>query len=264
MRSLFANLISLTLPAGGGVANPRIVLGPQIPPELLAFGLVKGVTFYVGEVYYLDATTYMWVFLTDFLGLKNLMQGTYDPVNGVYVTDRRLITGAGIETRIGSNALNSATMTFEFQQANVQMGTGGALYVGGRISATNKTYSAASAAGSRNSNVFADTPGSPSVTILKLGNSTDTDLIYQYTQTCFSPAIGGDVEFGANPGSGTVTGGRLVFNIANTHLQSAGMGRLTGLAAGSKTVNLRWRAVAGTVQMDVSDFTTMHVWEAAA
>ena len=119
MRSLFAVIRTLTLPAGAPPASPRIVIGPDIPPELVAWGATHTVTFYAVELFYFDATTYFWRAVASFSGQTMISEGTYDTTNGVYVTSRTLITGAGfpnVETRIGSSFLNTFLYSVELQQ----------------------------------------------------------------------------------------------------------------------------------------------------
>ncbi len=262
MRSLFATLTQLVIPAGGGPSSPAVVIGgAPFPPELVTFYATEPATLVGVILKRADSTNYVYdALIIDAFGAPNQVNGKVAAgvVNEVY-----RIIGSGV------NALE-----FGFRSpvprvifngvGTVRFTNGHALEIGGDLVCTrNKTYSAMSVVGSRNVNTFANVPNNPSVTLTKLGGATETDLVYWFSQGCFGGAINANVEFGADAGTGTAAGGNQFFNVALTHFNVAGGNRITNLAAGAYTVNLKWRAIAGTIQTDANDRTYLHVAECA-
>lgn len=60
MRSLFAVLRSLTLPAGAQPGSPAIILGPDVPADLQAYYTGRGFPVASAIIYRLDASTYVY------------------------------------------------------------------------------------------------------------------------------------------------------------------------------------------------------------
>jgi hypothetical protein len=98
----------------GSPPQPYRVLTRTIPAELLAYGVAHNLTFYEVDLWYFDtAPTYMWdAMVTNLVGFPIRMNGTYDPVNGVFILSSTSVNGAGdINVNIGSfsNAFQGKT-----------------------------------------------------------------------------------------------------------------------------------------------------------
>lgn len=279
MRSYFASIQSITVPAGGG--PPNITIGPAsvLPASLIAYYLANGATVVAGQVNRISATDYTYaVLITDLSGLPMYAFG--GTLFGTVGEAFRLISGVtnfGHITPGGSvlfennlvdivtansvlRVLTGAAFTMTGAGIATLNGTGGTFIQTDRASLRNKTYTALSAVGFRNVNTFAAMPNTPAVTLTKLGSATETNLIAQWTHTCFG-GVNAIARIGVDAGLGTAEGGRLFFNVAATHLQVAGTSVLTNLAAGSVTATMTWAAGAGTIQTDANDWASLHVRE---
>lgn len=116
---------SLILPPGAGPGDTKIVIGPDIPPELIIWGAAQApiVTFQALVIYYRDATTYTFEGIGTFSSLPCYFFGTYDSVNTVYIWQRLIYQGGGgptsLEWRVGSDALNTFAAVYNFQQLTI-------------------------------------------------------------------------------------------------------------------------------------------------
>lgn len=134
MRSFFATLRQLVLPAGAQPSQPRTVLGPDPTPEMVAWGLLNGVVFANAVVYYYSATQYVWESIGTFGGQVAKFEGTYDPTNGIYVVSRTFLLGAAgypnVAVRISSPVLNTFPLAWNFFQTDVLIDVGSRLIIG--------------------------------------------------------------------------------------------------------------------------------------
>ena len=104
MRSLFAVLRQLVLPAGAGGSAPRIVLGPDVPAPLTT---IPNFTPGAAILFYFDATQFYfecsgtWTVIPTPMVIK----GTYDTINGITVYD--VYRPNFLEASWGSNVFDS-------------------------------------------------------------------------------------------------------------------------------------------------------------
>jgi hypothetical protein len=116
---------SLTLPPFAAPGDPAIVLGPDIPPELVAWGSTRGVVFFAVQIFRFDATRYRFQAIGTFAGQVTYFEGTFDPNNLVYITSRTLLPGGtgvnSVVQRIGSSSLDTFDLVYNFQQTDVQI-----------------------------------------------------------------------------------------------------------------------------------------------
>lgn len=125
MRSVLAGLRTLVLPWGASSSGPRIVLGPDIPTVLTTWAAANNVTIVGAIVKYRNGTDFEWDAVGTFAGFAATFSGTYDTINGVYVVQRIISTGANdVETRIGSYAINAFAMLWLTQNTTVSIGDG--------------------------------------------------------------------------------------------------------------------------------------------
>lgn len=131
MRSFFATLRQLVLPAGALPGSPAIILGPDIPAELVAWGLLNNVVFSAVEIFRVAANTYSFKAAGAFGALPAYFEGTYDTTNGVIITSRTVIAGAGQLQINLSMSINPFPIDYVINNAVVQItGPGGALTIG--------------------------------------------------------------------------------------------------------------------------------------
>lgn len=107
MRSFFATLRQLTLPAGAPPGTPRIVLGPDVPATLASFS--ADFTFSSAIIWYYNATDYYFEGVATWVPVatKVVIKGTYDITNGVIIYEFiRLLFN---EFTFGSAAYNTVT-----------------------------------------------------------------------------------------------------------------------------------------------------------
>jgi hypothetical protein len=98
----------------------------------------------------------------------------------------------------------------------------------------------------------------------KLGGATDSDLVVQASLSAWSSATATIIKIGVNVNSADTDAITFPFNTASVHTTSPdGIARITGLAAGAYTVQLRALRVsgAGTVTIDTQDTVSMTIRE---
>lgn len=273
-----AGLRQLILPAGAQPGTPRILLGPDIPAELVAWAASKGpgvlITFYAVEIFYLDATQYEFHAIGKFDTLTCYFEGTYDPVNTVYVTKRDVLSGGAgtgsVDVRIGSNTLNTFPINYTFAQMNVTVDNGTFTVGGGAVGTASRYFNSVSMTpGTTVGAVYGDMPGSPGVTITKAYGPAVTSLEVHVYGTFFASGAAAGIDVGVAAGvtgDVNVTGLRDANSALASHTPFAGVVALTGLAAGNHTITGRWRknGGAGTAAVDARDVFSMSVREVSA
>ncbi len=107
MRSFFATLRQLVLPAGAPPGTPRIVLGPDVPATLAAFS--PDFVFSSAIVFYYNATDYYFESVAIWvpIGTQVVIKGTYDTTNGVIIYE--FIRLGFNELAFGSATYNTVT-----------------------------------------------------------------------------------------------------------------------------------------------------------
>lgn len=105
--------------------NPRFQFTSTIPTVLSTWGAANNVTFNAVNLFYWNATNFIFAAVGIFAGQNCFFHGSYDTVNGVYILDRLLNNGANnLETRFGSYTLNAFQELWTTQQILVQIGDG--------------------------------------------------------------------------------------------------------------------------------------------
>jgi hypothetical protein len=282
-----------TLPPGAGPTDPRVVIGPDIPPELAAYvaGLPGGGSCVFAFLYYLDGTNYRWEALCEFgPTVLNVLRGA--TLNGTiehFETEDFQLTGTRVSLFYGQGSmmdtfrLGLAALGLEIDYATGIAEANGPwswsdaadtlTLRGDRLSCRHEsTNILGMSAGTQTSTTYANLPGSPAVTIDKLYAAGTTEL---------EVFISGTIEIDAVNGTGFEVGvliGGTTYGItglwepscgdAGEHVPFAGQRKITGIAAGSRTVTGRWRiAVAGggrQLATSGADYFSMEVREVAA
>lgn len=249
MRSFFATLRSLVLPAGAGPGSPAIIIGPAIPADLQAY---YGGTIVACIIYRFSATAYGYFAVT----AATVVQGS--SANGTVRELNRWITfGGSAEAFVTYGVLNPVIFRIDSPSSGsvVSLGSAAAgnklpfsvnghLVSGARVD----TFRVNAPAGNTNSTVFVDYPGPVDITLDKGLGGTLTDVLIEVKGTCFSTVAGDGVEFAVN-NAGTDYQLSAALRFANTnfnaHAQFGGGTRVHNLAAGSQTFRLRWRTQNG-------------------
>lgn len=93
--------------------------------------------------------------------------------------------------------------------------------------------------------------------------SDDTDVLINLFMSMYSTAVYTILWLGVYDGTNDHDVVKFSFNTANTHLQTAGVQKITGLTAGSYTFKLRWKRIsgAGTIVTDANDHISMSAQE---
>lgn len=132
MRSVLAGLRQLVLPWGAPASSPHIVLGPDIPATLTA--ATTDFTWTAAIVQYFDATSYAF----QAIGYYNLptpqfdrvvASGTYDPVNGVLLSEEQ--HEGALQIFYGSDVYNSALTEWQWQKGNLKITSTAGLSIDG-------------------------------------------------------------------------------------------------------------------------------------
>lgn len=112
---------------------------------------------------------------------------------------------------------------------------------------------------------YVDVTGA-SKSITKVGASADSDLIVMLSVSCFVSVAGTVVRFGVRVNGVDIDMTQMPVNAASAHTpMPLGATRITGLAAGTYTVQVRVLRVSGTgtITVDVNDTVTMYLEERA-
>jgi hypothetical protein len=194
--------------------------------------------------------------------------------NELFGNISRIILGAGIDMFVDPG--NNVSIDAEGLSVTgyVQAVNGGLIATGGDstirgdyLSLRNKSAFGFGANGSRNVNTYANYPGSPAVTITKLGSAAQTDLMVDWRPTYFVDNTNTGVDFAVAIGGTDYRTHVVAANMpaANARLSSSGRRRITGIAAGNRTITGRWARFdgVGQVQTTVNDYWTLVVEEVA-
>lgn len=124
MQSTQQPIFFLTIPSTAATGQARIAIGNQIPAVLQSWGTTNNVVFsavvleyfgFLGDAFKFNA-------VGQFQSAPCYFEGTWDSGNGVYILRRDAITGTGfINSFIGSQALNTFTLQYQFLQTVVQV-----------------------------------------------------------------------------------------------------------------------------------------------
>lgn len=111
---------TMTIGTSGGAS---IVLSQTIPAVLSTWASTHSVTFAGVIVNYLDGTSFEWEGVGTYFGNAEYMVGTYDPTNGVVLTDRMSLGVTGqIQRFIGSRITNpTVTVMDEYDNAQIRI-----------------------------------------------------------------------------------------------------------------------------------------------
>lgn len=275
MRFLRTLIRSLTLPNNAGPNDSRIVIGPDIPAELVTWGLAHTATFTAVEIFYVNGQRYKFNGIGTFSGVATYFEGTYDTTNTVYMVRRTLILGgAGFGTvreLVGSTSQNTFALDYQLLQTTMTVASDSKVLVGtGTVATASKNINIfGMTAGTTVSAVYVDIPGSPAVTITKTYGSGVTNLEVHIYGTFFSSGAVAGLEVGVAAGvtgDVNVTALRDANGSLASHTPFGGVAVLTGLAVGNHTITARWRrsSAAGTLATDARDVFSMSVNEVTA
>lgn len=98
----------------------------------------------------------------------------------------------------------------------------------------------------------------------KIGSSTDSDLLVNVSVSCYVSVLGTNVKFGVRINGVDTDVTVMSINTATTHTtMPSGYVRITGLSAGTYTIQLRALRASGvgTVSIDASDTVSMNIKE---
>jgi hypothetical protein len=122
--------------------------------------------------------------------------------------------------------------------------------------------------GSTTSTVYADWPGvTGAISITATKRRADTRLFVTVNTCAYSSQVGNRVlQTVSVDGVDKADNGSFFFNEASSHRGFGWTMVLTGIAAGSHTIKLRWRTATAAqgINVDSNDFAFMDVWEVPA
>jgi hypothetical protein len=294
---------TITLPPSAAPGSARIVIGPDLPPPLdtyvfnaYGFGATKfvaAIIFYANDSVLPVDDLYQFIAVVDNPGLAGAL--VYGLVQNGAVREfsvgrpaglTTITQAAGVTTQLnelyddivmairagstGAIALSSPNNINITGNSGVALASNGGTSTitsdGDTIGLRNGSNAAGAALGSTNSAVFSAYPGNPSVTITK--RYDNTALLVIFNATFFvsvantGPAFGVDIN-----GTTTTTSQNPGANTINVRLQSSGVAKITGVNAGSVTVNGMWRRYGGTGLVQTvagDDYFSLYVQEIAA
>jgi hypothetical protein len=280
MRSLFATLRSLILPSGALPGSPAIILGPDIPPELVTFyaGLAISQTVVAVIIKRRDATHYAYNALVfETVGLTPYE--AWGSVSGVSVVeDFRLVVNPTFGVvQFGKNS----NVDVEFYRDLIVTGANGQLLVLGdaQLQIAGQTLSGEHDeiffsnmnTGNTTSMNFVDMPGPLNLNVQKLYPAADTKLMGTIAGTFYSGGAAAEgAIFGVRLDGGTDYATSAAVRLANaTHLAHTpyyGQFDIPGLAADvNYEVRARWKSqTGGSINVDNNDCFTFTVAEVPA
>lgn len=202
-------------------------------------------------------------------GTKNFTSLGTTPLNGDNVS-----SGTVADARIASTLARDS----EVAAAYLALATGGQTVSGtttfsGGVIANGKRQGNATVnlnnacgSGTTTSSSYANFPATSSFSFTKQYSSSDTSLKVDLHVTSYATSVTSSVSFGVNINSTDTDVAQLTYNTANNHTQTSGTKVITGLAAGTYTVQIRWKRTggAGTVTVDGADWVSMTVQEVPA
>ena len=180
---------------------------------------------------------------------------TADGVAGLLVLDTKNTTGDPVSGSSVNGAMyyNSADGKFRCYQNNEWRDC--------VSSVTTSGISNAAAPGTTTSASYANIPGTSSVAFTKKAASTKLTVTMHIS--LWSNTVGSAAGFGVLIDGTDYNCGQFFFNTTNEHHSASCSVVVTGLSAGSKTVQGRWKVnvAAPTLQMDANDWTSIVVTE---
>lgn len=253
---------NLTVPPFAGPGTPRVVIGPDVPPELEAWVAAN----FLQHCYYAQLaydTTGGYIFAaycySDAIQIPQQINGYVDSalVPHLFWIQGWNIAGAAGEVSIGSSVVAGQPFnlyTLTKLHNNILSAARADLY------AVNAT------AGSTASLAFVDFPGPKEVTLVK--TEAATNVVIAHHGTCYVAGAANDgVEFAVREGASDfqTTGKLRMANLMlNSHTPYTGGTRIGGLAAGSHTFRLRWRTqAANNITVDNDDAVALIAMEVA-
>lgn len=254
---------SIILPYGAGPNDPAIVISTEITPELQAW-----VTFWIPDVsldaviiYRHSATEYVWEGVGTYLTEPTRWRGTYDPTNGVIVTQRTVISAVnGISERFGS-ALNLGIPV----EVRIIGGTTFIIDQDVISGAHAEIYLQNAPAGSTTSGAIEAYPGPQQLFIVKKSGATKLD--FEISGTCYGAVAPDGVEFFVQDVNSliiTVSSANIrpANSLFGSHTQFFGRTLIPSLPAGIYLFQLMWRSTnAINITVDNNDSLAFKVEE---
>lgn len=246
-----------TIPPFAGPGEPRIEIGGNIPPELVAFytpllgGPVIGGTF----SYKADGSFVYQALLND----GSMVFGAWDPSSPPLAE----------AFRVANSVTPASLTTFGFAgESHITMANpDGEMNVGAHrvTAATNTENFSTLTAGTYSAFPYADLPGSPSCTITKA--YADTLLEITMGGTWFASGAMAAVDFAVSVtgvvGDTFVSTLKLSNSALGAHTPHFGQAKVASAPAGVVTAVARWRrtAGAGVLNVGLDDFLSLTVRE---
>jgi hypothetical protein len=294
MRSVLAGLRTLVLPWGAAQSQPAVVIGPDVPAELTTYYAAFGDTVqaaimlrFSGSAYLYDALVtgagYYRAFgrvsaggtVEEFFRMQGGAGGPYDfywdrtPINTLY--------GDGVNTfnwqyTVGANILTEGVIR-AFSTGQIQAQTPGKITVDGVVVAASQDGVSAAAVTSGNDSTtsasyanLAGTGSQTSFSFTKRYGSSDTRIKVNLAASFFlNVAASTKVSFGVLINGTDTEIVAVLCNPISTHTHISATGYITGVQAGTYTVQGRWKRVsgAGTPTRDTNDWLTITAEEVA-
>jgi hypothetical protein len=116
-------------------------------------------------------------------------------------------------------------------------------------------------AGTHNTTSYASLPATSSFSFTKLHSSTA--LLIDFHLSMYSTLAATVIRLGVLVNSVDYDVANFYFNEASAHRQISGASRITGIAAGTYTIQARWRQVSGTgvLTVDGNDWISLQALE---
>lgn len=257
-------LRSLTLPQDAGSGDSRIVIGPEIPAELSAYyaSLPGAFTVVAAILFYDTAGAYRYIALLDpaqvVTGWQNLgdIIETFAEEAGVYGSSPN-------DVMYGLDPQALVDVFYGAPTPNIPTGACGVRHFisgGGatKLITTNKDSRVGTPAvlTSTNSAAYVNAPALASFNFNKQYDSPDSELLVRMCGTFYTSVNTTGAEFAVLVnGVDTMISRVSAVLTANSHTAHVGEREIAGLAAGTYSIQPRWRrsGAANNINMDASD-----------
>jgi hypothetical protein len=229
VRSLFAVLRELVVPAGSPATSPSIILSGDVPSELTTYYATELASVVGYQAWRFSNTKYHYA--ANVFNVANSFF-CFGWVNAGVVREvyRSSITAAG-----------TAALLFSNREPTSKIIVGP-----DTVTAANHDSRALNTAGTTTSGTFVAMPGTPTFQVDKQYDSGETELLVRWHHGLSSTATATEGRLGVRINGGTTTEIiRWTFDVANVALPLSGERKITGIAAGIITLELMWSRTSG-------------------
>lgn len=288
MSGVWSNdsLYSLTLPSDASSTDPRIVIGPDVPSELVSFygpataseGVVAAIVKYNIDPFFPNVVIYHYEALLNWVQGLVVYGFVYD--GDVHEVKRDRQSGGGwVETRHAQQVINAKAniliehdVSYEAPFGSFRVDMANGIKANSRQLVSNKRVYNAQGPGvafSTNSAAYVNMGTHALANFNKIYAASSTTLIISIQTSFYAAAAGTGAEFGVlvNGVDYTVCGLRATLPPQPSHVSVAGTIKIpTGtLASGTYTITVRWRRVGAVnnILHDVGDWISLIVSEEA-